>query len=133
MATFKIGKNQITVNGNSISVVKGVIAVDGKKIDIPTDERIVNIIVQGDVQSLKNETGYVHVNGNTGSVRMTSGNIEVMDCVNGNVDLTSGDVIVQGVITGNVRTTSGDVKSDVVYGDVNTVSGDIKATKKTIK
>jgi cytoskeletal protein CcmA (bactofilin family) len=118
MNIITINGKRFETNGDTISVINGVVMVDGKKITehLSGDVRIK---LEGDVANLKVENaGEVVVNGNVlGCVDATSlrvnGNIsnsvkatslKIDGDINGGVDATS--IKIKGKITGNVSATS---------------------------
>ena len=102
----KVIVNGIAYEGDSITIVNGVVEVGGKALDIKSPT--VNIQIEGDV----------------GVVMTTSGDITVSGSVEGTVSSTSGDIQC-GDVLNNVSTTSGDVHAENIKGRVTTVSGDI--------
>jgi hypothetical protein len=109
--------NRVMINGNvvggsiagrNISIIGNKILVDG--VDVTPDAKIINIEIQGDVETIKVDAcDNISVSGNAESVRTVSGDIDI-----------------KGNVTGGVSTVSGDVKCGNVGGSCTTVSGDIK-------
>lgn len=119
--------NNKNVVGKSISIINGKVIIDGKEVE--TDEKIINITVEGDVDSISADVcHYVSVNGAVGSVQTVSGDVNCMAEVNGDIQTTSGDVDCMDV-KGSVKTVSGNVSCGNVAGSVDTLSGDIKHKK----
>lgn len=108
--TMKNGS--VTIDGKSFTGTN--IQIDGDKVvvDGVTAEGSlvgnINVVVNGDVDTLENTSGAVHVR-DAGSVRTVSGNVICED------------------VTGNVKTVSGDVKATLIKGGVKTISGSINA------
>ena len=101
----KIYKGQsITISGNKV-------IIDGN--DVTPEELQVQIVVEGNIQSIKADTC------NTISVTGSVGSISTM----------SGDVEIDGNISGSISTMSGDVDCNNVGGNISTMSGDIKYKK----
>ena len=101
--------NGKTYTGKSVSINGNDVYLNGKKVT-PTDTLKVNIIVEGNIDTLDVDVAEkIAVEGTVGSVRTTSG-----------------DVNIKGNVTGGVKTTSGTVKSGDISGSVKTVSGSIK-------
>lgn len=98
--------NGVAVSGNNITVINGVVYADGKKISVGTGKQI-NIVVNGNAQSINTSTGKVTVNGNVEQVKTTSGDVQAKN-INGDVSTTSGDVEA-AKITGKVSTLSGQI------------------------
>lgn len=90
----------ITINGDRV-IVDGV-TQPGSLVDL------VNVTVYGDCEMAEVTRGHITVNGNAGSVKTASG-----------------DVDVAGSVTGNVETMSGDVQALSIHGSTRTMSGDI--------
>ena len=116
MNTITINGKTISVDGgsfDSVSVINGNVFVNGNKVN--TDEfasaPVINIVVEGPVTSVSNQSGDVTVKGDAGSVKSTSGNVEVEGGVKGSVNTVSGDVRAGGSIGGSVNTVSGDIRS----------------------
>lgn len=91
-----ISGGSITINGksykgNNVSVINGVVVIDGKQ-------------QEGVVGHINNVT----INGNCGEIANESGDITVAGYVNGDCSTGSGD-IKTGEVKGSVRTGSGDV------------------------
>ncbi|MET3505433.1 hypothetical protein [Halalkalibacter oceani] len=108
MGTVNI--NGVTYQGNSIVVNNGRVIIDGKEA-VPTKQKEINIQIQGDVKMLSIDScNSLMVNGDAGSVKTTSGDVEIGGNVNGSVSTVSGDVEC-GDIRGSVSTVSGDIDS----------------------
>lgn len=105
----------ITVNGSSysgsnVSIIDGVVTVDGV-IQKQKISHLVNVTIAGDVERVENTAGDVFIRGNvTGNVKTVSGSVECADIGN-DVQTISGNVTASGSINGNVKTISGDIKS----------------------
>ena len=101
----KIYKGQlITISGNKV-------IIDGN--DVTPELTDINIIVEGNIESIKADTC------NTISVTGSVGSISTM----------SGDVEIDGNISGSISTMSGNVDCNNVGGNISTMSGDIKYKK----
>lgn len=98
--------NGKTYNGNRIVVTNGHVVIDG--VDATPDAKVVNIVVNGDIQSINADSCQsIHVNGNVGEVSSQSGDIQCGN-VNGSVQTMSGDIKC-GHVSGNAKTMSGDI------------------------
>lgn len=99
---FKGAYKSIEINGNTVRI-------NGKRVDIPDTETLVEIIVEGNCETINcDSTDRIEVKGNvTGSIKTMSG------------DVTCGDV------GGYVQTMSGDVRTKNVTGSISTMSGNI--------
>jgi len=114
MATIHI--NGKMYSGNSVSVSRNKIVIDGK--EVPDDEnKVINIHVEGSIDTLKVDS---------------CNKIKAEENV-GELSTVSGDVKVKGDVYGDVRTVSGDVDCGEVTGNIKTVSGDVKNKKKEIE
>jgi len=123
MAQIIINNGKV-VSGRNISITNGKITVDGKRIDVDENDKVINISVQGDVESINVDAcEKVEITGNAKTVKTTSGDVLCQD-VQGNVTTTSGDIDCNDV-AGSVNTVSGDVIANGINGPVKTVSGDI--------
>lgn len=115
MASIQINGKRIIVGGSVSSVMvsgRGVF-IDGQRIEdgefVMGDERVFNILVEGDVDTVTNETGNINVKGQVGSVKNVSGDVLVSGDAQGSVSTVSGDVKVKGSVLGSVKTVSGDI------------------------
>jgi DUF4097 and DUF4098 domain-containing protein YvlB len=115
MSTFIInGKTFVTEgNADSISVNNGQVFLNGRTFDMGefASAPVINIVVEGSVNSVSTQSGDVTVKGDLGTAKTMSGNIEVDGAVKGDVSTMSGDVRVAGSIAGKVKTVSGDIRS----------------------
>lgn len=102
--------NGVTYVGSSVNITNtdaGThVYVDGKRSEVSLGH-VINVQVDGDVDSLISVSGDVSVKGSVQKVSSTSG------------DIFCGDVV------GDVQTVSGDVQANHISGNVSTVSGDI--------
>lgn len=116
-AVFGKKSGSVSINGRSfsgqnINIVGGVVTVDGVVQEGGEfTEKVLNITVEGDMQSLRTSNGSVTVNGSVGKVETTNGSV----------------LVDQGV--GSVRTTNGNVTAETITGSVNTVNGNIRSKK----
>lgn len=96
-------------HGSSVSVVNGRVFVDGKEATGTTPSPKINIVVNGDINTLRVDCcDSVQVTGSVGSLATTSGDIEC------------------GAVTGDVTSVSGDVTCGPVQGNIKTVSGNVR-------
>lgn len=100
--------NGRSFSGSNISIIGGKVIVDGKEVDGLQDEKEINIVVNGDIETLQSGNGNVSVTGSAGSVQT----------VNGGVEIT-------GNVTGSIKTVNGDIRCGEVHGSVNSVNGNI--------
>ncbi len=114
--------NDTMYQGTSIVVTNGKVKING--VDVTPDSKTINIKVDGNIETLQVDyCEKVTVNGNIGSVKTASGDIECQDVAE-NVTTVSGDITC-GNVGGNVTSTSGDVDAKEIKGSVKTISGDI--------
>lgn len=94
-----------TFTGNCVSVVNGKVTIDGKtqEGELVGD---INIVVNGDVESIDNSSGTVTAH-SVGDISTGSGDVEC-DAVSGSIRTGSGDVSC-GKVGGRIKTGSGDV------------------------
>lgn len=95
------GKN-VTINGDKV-VVDGVIQTQSLAGPI-------TVTVQGSCDSVSTASGDIYINGNSGRVTATSGDIDVIGNVEGSIQTVSGDVNVRRTHTNNISTVSGDIR-----------------------
>lgn len=108
--------NGKTFKGNNISVINGVVYIDGKVVDksnVGTNNPII-----------------INIKGNVNTITTTSGTVTVTEGCARNIKTTSGDINVwDGGVSEEVSSVSGNV---TVYGhanNVSTISGNIKYMK----
>lgn len=110
--------------GRSVTIVGNKVIVDGK--DVTPDSKSINIVVEGSIDSL--EVDYcnsIQIKGGCGTVKSSSGDVEIGGNANGPITTSSGDVTIKGDVAGDINTSSGDVECGKVSGNVKTMSGDI--------
>ena len=97
---------QLTIDGIKI-------IIDGREVTEDHQQKEINIKVEGGLEKLDvSSCRSLVVNGDVGSVKTVSGDIDCRD------------------IKGDVRTVSGDVNAHDVGGSVNTISGDIRHARR---
>ena len=115
MSTFTINGKTFVTEGNtdSINVSNGQVFLNGQNFDISgfASAPVINIVVEGPVNSVSTQSGNVTVKGDLGVAKTMSGNIEADGDIKGDVSTMSGDVRVAGSIAGKVKTVSGDIRS----------------------
>jgi hypothetical protein len=110
-----IAGGNIIINGKrvatsgSMSIVNGKVIIDGKQVELD-DAPVFNIIIEGNVEQVSGEFATITVNGDSGSVKSVSGDVNVKGSVSGSASSVSGDVRVAGNVGGSVSTVSGDIK-----------------------
>lgn len=110
-----VDSNSIVINGkhysgNSIVVKDNSVYVNGKLTKDCTNEKVINIVIEGDAKEVSSASGSIIVKGSVEKdVYTTSGNINILGDVGGNVSAISGDIIAN-TIKGNTSTVSGDIR-----------------------
>jgi hypothetical protein len=111
-STFTINGKVINMSkGGNISVHDGDLIIGGSSINLSQfgDEKVFNIVIQGDVESVNGEFATVDVAGDAGSVKTVSGKVNIEGNVLGNIATVSGKVVVEGGVAGKISTVSGKV------------------------
>lgn len=98
--------NGVSYSGSNVIIDGDKIIVDGKAVSTEPQKNI-EVVVHGDVESLKLSSGSVKAN-TIGDVSTQSGDVECAE-IRGDVKTMSGDVHAQ-CIGGNVKTMSGDIR-----------------------
>lgn len=100
-----------TFSGRNVSIVGNKVVVDGVE---QSGDLVgpINVLINGNAESVETESGKVEVAGTVGRVKTMSGNVKC------------------GAVTGDVGTMSGDVTCGPISGSVKTMSGDIKGSAK---
>lgn len=103
--------NGKTYKGNNISIIDGVIYIDGKIVDKSNASINTTIIVKitGNVDSISTGSGDVEVTGHAGKISTGSGDVSTGNCA-GAISTGSGDVDINGQVYGSVKTVSGDIR-----------------------
>ena len=102
--------NNKVYKGQSIIISGNKVIIDGN--DVTPESTDINIIVEGNIESIKADTcNTISVTGSVGSISTMSGDV---DCNN---------------VGGNISTMSGDVDCNNVGGNISTMSGAIKYKK----
>lgn len=100
--------NGVSYRGSDISMDgSGNLVIDGKTIT-QIQEKVINVVVNSNVEELSTTNGDVTVNGCVGDISTTNGGIDI-----------DGDVK-------DVSTTNGNVSANTIHGKVKTVNGNIK-------
>ena len=108
MATISLNGKTIRVSGSNISVINGKVYSDGKLVEVP-EQKTINIVVEGDVQTLKVDAcDQVTVNGTCENVEVQTGNVIIKGDVSGNVQSDVGDITC-GNVGGNCKTDVGNI------------------------
>ncbi len=96
----------MNIRGQSITIINGVVTVDGKVVDNVAGK---TINISGGCQNLVTDCVDVVVHGDIGSVTTTSGDVKIDGSVGGDVKTISGDVRAKSTLSGAVSTISGDI------------------------
>lgn len=118
--------NGVSYSGNNIVVTDNSVIVDGVVENLKNNQ-VVNIQIDGPVETLKVENGNIHVNGNVDTIDATSADVSVTGDSK-SIKTLSGDVRCQNVY-GNVESLSGDISCNHVHGLSMTKTGDINIKK----
>lgn len=104
--------NGKTFKGNNISIIDGVVYIDGKIADKSNASLNTTIIVKitGNVDSISTASGDVEVTGHAGKISTGSGNVSTGGDCAGTISTGSGNVDINGQVYGSVKTGSGNVR-----------------------
>lgn len=112
-----ISSSTITINGKTISGSFKNVKIRGNKItadgvDITPEDKHINISITGKVEALSVDVcDSIRINGDTGSVKTMSGDLDIRGNVSGDISTMSGDIKC-GNVGGSVKTTSGDIRKN---------------------
>lgn len=107
-----ISINGATFKGKNIQVRDNKVYLDGKLQPISKDTKIVNIVVNGDINSIEVDVcENIEVSGNATDIQTVNGDVKIEGQVGGNIKTVNGDVKTKGSILGGVKTVNGDIKS----------------------
>jgi hypothetical protein len=126
--TTRNGIVNTIVSGNNISVINGVIYVDGKKQELGQENpAVINITVENSVSTISVDVANtITAKSYVGNVYTQSGDIQVDGDVDGDVNTASGNVTIGSYVTGNVKTVSGNIKAGSIQGNASTLSGNVR-------
>jgi hypothetical protein len=102
-----IGNNNI--QGRNITIINGVVVVDGKQIDLPENEKVINIYAESIDRIEVDSCNEVIVKGNSGSILVSQGNVSVGGNVDGDINVSQGNVYC-GNIGGDVSVSIGNIR-----------------------
>ena len=102
------GKTYTNVKGNMVITDKG-IYVDGKPLEEYKEPFMVNLTIQGNVESVNCENNDIHIEGKVGDTTSKNGNITIKGNVKGNVDSKNGNITISGSVNGNVTSKNGNI------------------------
>lgn len=98
-----------TGGGRTVVIQNSRVIVDGQDVTPKGDEKVINVAIEGNVESLKVDVcNSIEIKGSVGMVATQAGDVECGD-VGGSVQTMSGDVRC-GAVAGNVTTMSGDIR-----------------------
>jgi hypothetical protein len=104
------GKNSYkNYQGNNISINNGRVIIDGVDVTDDNDNKVLNITIQGNVESISGLVSTLKVTGDINNLSSGSGDVDIVGNVNGNIKVGSGDISVRGNVSGSVITQSGDI------------------------
>ena len=102
--------NNQTLFGNSIVVNNGVVYVDGKRVEVPENEKTINITAES-IQSLRADNCHdITVKGDAGNIDVSQGSVTVNGSVKGNIEVSQGNVNC-GNVGGDIEVSMGNVMS----------------------
>ena len=93
-STFIINGRRMNISGGNVSIDNGNLIINGTSVDLSSfgDEKVFNIVIQGNVETIDGEATSVTVEGDVGSVKGMSGTVKVAGDVKGNISTMSGKV-----------------------------------------
>lgn len=103
-----ININGKSYSGDNLSVINGVVYIDGNKVD-STDEKVINISVEGNVDKLEVDScNSIRVAGDCGTVNSKNGNLSIGGNVGGDVTNKNGNITCSRV-GGSVDNKNGNI------------------------
>jgi hypothetical protein len=126
--------SQVNINGSrysgkNVRIENGKVYVDGNLVEGGKDDKVINILIEGNVDRLDVDyCNNIVVDGDVNNLESVSGSVKV-NTVKGDINTTSGKVEIAGNVEGDVETVSGKVVGQIFNGKVKTLSGDIKTEK----
>jgi hypothetical protein len=104
-----IGNNNI-VSGKSIVIRNGTVIVDGKRVDLPENEKIINIQAEN-LESIRVDScNEITVKGDAGDIHVSQGRVSIGGHVKGDVHVSQGNVDC-GNVEGDVSVSMGNISS----------------------
>jgi len=112
MGSASVVVDGVTYSGKSVRISNGRVYVDGvEKSQLDNaSSRPIEVVVNGNVESVSITHGTVNVTGDAGSAGTTSGDVYVGRDVKGSARTVSGNIKVKGKVGGSVSTVSGDIR-----------------------
>jgi hypothetical protein len=109
MGRIIIGNNNV-VSGQNIVIQNGTVRVDGKRVNLPENEKIINIQAVN-LESIRVDScNEVSVKGNAGDIRVSQGRVSIGGDVKGDVHVVQGNVDC-GNVEGDVSASMGNISS----------------------
>lgn len=118
--------NGKTYNGNNMTIINGKIILDGKEVKDFEDEKVINIVIEGNYSGDLNvdSCNFIKVRGDVkGNIKSTNGKIECKN-VEGDVEATNGNINCEN-IGHNVSNMNGNIKANNIHGSAKTINGSI--------
>jgi hypothetical protein len=101
--------NGKTYKGNNISMNNGKILIDGKAVEGHEDEKVINVTVNGNINSLAiDDCEEIKITGECGAVTSKNGNIVVKGNVTGDAISKNGNIVCSNV-GGSAETKNGNI------------------------
>jgi hypothetical protein len=104
-----IGNNNI-VSGGNIIIRDGTVMVDGKRVELPEKEKIINIQAENLESIHVDSCNEVSVKGNAGDIHVSQGRVSIGGDVKGDVHVSQGNVDC-GNVEGDVSVSMGNISS----------------------
>jgi hypothetical protein len=104
-----IGNNNI-ISGENIVIRDGTVMVDGKRIGLPENEKIINIQAENVKSIHVDSCNEVSVKGNAGDIHVSQGRVSIGGDVKGDVHISQGNVDC-GNVEGDVSVSMGNISS----------------------
>jgi hypothetical protein len=104
-----IGNNNI-VSGQNIVIQNGTVMVDGKRVELPENEKTINIQAENLESIHVDSCNEVSVKGNAGDIHVSQGRVSIGGAVTGDVHVSQGNVDC-GNVEGDVSVSMGNISS----------------------
>jgi cytoskeletal protein CcmA (bactofilin family) len=108
-----IGNNNI-VSGQNIVIQDGMVMVDGKRVNLPENEKIINIQTEN-LESIRVDScNEISVKGNVGDIHVSQGRVSIEGHVKGDVRVSQGDVNCYGSVEGDISVSMGSITTQIL-------------------